>query len=527
MANTNVAQHTAYPAKIGEVKEVAEFKLANGLRVLIAENHSAPVATLLVVYRVGSRNEGVGYTGSTHFLEHMLFKGTEKHNAESGNGMDDLLTQIGAHWNATTWFDRTSYYEVVPNDFLELCIELEADRMRNLRLRQEDRDSEMSVVRNELERGENHPEEALEKELYAIAFREHPYHHPTIGWRSDVEGVPMDRLREFYDTFYWPENATVIALGDFTTESALSMIDHHFGAIPGAPHPIPTVYTTEPEQEGERRFEVNRAGDLPRVWAGYHVPEAAHEDTHALAAMRQLLGSSYERSTRLYKRLIDTSLAGEVFARHDDLRDPGLFIIGATLNPDVDMLEVEKALYEEIEKLAKEPVGEDELKRIKSSNLKGTILSKADPSSLAFMLGEAESKADWRWLMEYDDKFEAVTKEDIMRVAGKYFGKRNRTVGYFIPKEDSEEDGEEDGRALYRCRNKIIYGRKADAGFGHLQKRRRQRLRGQSQARSIAQWPYRFAYAKPGHRVGRGQYQYEGRPLFQSRLAKLPNRAGG
>src|SRR5580704_3567319 len=200
MVNTVDKKSKGSPTRISEVKEVAEYRLDNGLRVLIAENHSAPVATLLVVYRVGSRNEGVGYTGSTHFLEHMLFKGTGEHNAEKGNGMDDLLTQIGAHWNATTWFDRTSYYEVVPNDFLELCIALEADRMRNLRLRQVDRDSEMSVVRNELERGENHPEEALEKELYAIAFREHPYHHPTIGWRSDVEGVPMERLRQFYDT---------------------------------------------------------------------------------------------------------------------------------------------------------------------------------------------------------------------------------------------------------------------------------------------------------------------------------------
>jgi zinc protease len=442
MVNTVDKKRKGSPTKIGEVKEVSEYKLDNGLRVLIAENHSAPVATLLVIYRVGSRNEGVGYTGSTHFLEHMLFKGTDEHNAEKGNGMDDLLTQIGAYWNATTWFDRTSYYEVVPNDFLELCIELEADRMRNLRLRQEDRDSEMSVVRNELERGENHPEEALEKELYAIAFREHPYHHPTIGWRSDVEGVPMERLRQFYDTFYWPNNATVIALGDFKREDALDMINHHFGKIETAPQPIPEVYTTEPAQEGERRFEVSRIGDLPRVWAGYHVPEATHSDNYAIAAMRQLLGSTYERSSRLYKRLIDTSLANEVFARHDDLRDPGLFIVGATINPGVDLAQVEKALFEEIEKMAVEPATEEELKRIKSSNLKGTILAKADPSSLAFMLGEAESKADWRWLMEYDDKFEAVTKEDIMRVAGLYFLRRNRTVGHFLPKEGGEGESQ-------------------------------------------------------------------------------------
>ncbi|MBP6743814.1 insulinase family protein [bacterium] len=443
MVNTvKKAEGSPNPQKVSEVKGVSEFKLENGLRVLIAENHSAPVATLLVVYRVGSRNEAVGNTGSTHFLEHMLFKGTENHNAEKGNGIDDLLTQIGAYWNATTWFDRTSYYEVVPNDFLEMCVELEADRMRNLRLRQEDHDSEMSVVRNELERGENHPEEALEKELYAIAFREHPYHHPTIGWRSDVESVPMSRLRDFYNTFYWPNNATVIALGDFTTDHALELINKHFGSIPTAPHAIPEVYTTEPPQEGERRFEVTRAGDMPRVWIGFHVPEATHDDNYPLAAIRHLLGSSFERSSRLYKRLIDTSMAAEVFARHDDLKDPGLMIVGATVNPGIDPVKVELELLDELEKLAREPVSDVDLSRIKSSNLKGTILAKADPSSLAFMLGEAESKADWHWLMNYDDRFDAVTKEDIMRVAKTYFVRSNRTIGYFIPRDEIDEDGE-------------------------------------------------------------------------------------
>jgi zinc protease len=422
---------------VAEQDGVAEYRLKNGLKVLLVENHTAPVITLLVLYKVGSRNEGVGYTGATHFLEHMLFKGTKEHNPDDGNGIDDLLTQIGAYWNATTWFDRTSYYEVVPNEYMELCIKLEADRMRNLLLRQEDHDSEMSVVRNELERGENFPEDALEKELYAVAFREHPYHHPTIGWRSDVEGVPMERLREFYNTFYWPDNATVILVGDFEPEAALQMMEKHYGKLTAAPKPIPEVYTTEPPQEGERRLEISRVGDLPRIWLGYHVPEAIHEDTYALAALRHILGSAYERSSRLYKALIDKSLASDAFARHDDLRDPGLFIVGTTLNPDIDLKLVESVMFEMIDELAKIPVSEEELERAKSANRKGTILSKADPSSLAFMLGEAESKADWHWLIEYDDKFDAVTAEDVLRVVKKYFVRENRTVGIFIPKEDS------------------------------------------------------------------------------------------
>ncbi len=425
---------------IGVEQGVAEYELGNKLKVLLVENHTAPVITLLVLYKVGSRNEAVGHTGSTHFLEHMLFKGTKKHNSEKGNGIDDLLTQIGAYWNATTWFDRTSYFEVVPNEYLELCIELEADRMRNLLLRQEDHDSEMSVVRNELERGENYPEDALEKELYAVAFREHPYHHPTIGWRSDVEGVPMRRLREFYNTFYWPNNATVILVGDFEPESSLRLMHKYFGKLAMAPHPIPSVYTVEPPQEGERRLEINRGGDLPRVWLGFHVPQASHADTYPLAAMRQILGSTYERSSRLYKTLIDTSLASDVFARHDDLRDPGLFIVGATINPGVEISTVEQLIIKELGKLQTDLVTVQELDRAKNANRKGTILSKADPSSLAFMLGEAESKADWRWLMNYDKNFDQVSAEDIRRVARKYFERSNSTVGTFIPRQGTVQE---------------------------------------------------------------------------------------
>lgn len=416
-----------------KIRNVSEYRLENGLKVVLAENHSAPVVTFLVLYKVGSRNEGVGYTGATHFLEHMLFKGTKKHNADKGNGIDDLLTQIGAYWNATTWFDRTSYFEIVPKEFFELCTKLEADRMRNLMLRESDRDSEMSVVRNELERGENYPEEALEKELYAVAFREHPYHHPTIGWRSDVEGVPLERLRKFYDTYYWPNNATVVVLGNFEKEEALETIHKHFGKIKKSPEPIPEVYTVEPKQEGERRFEICRSGDLPRVWLGFHVPEADHKHNYVLAAIRHALGSTYERSSRLYKALIEPGLAVDAFCRHDELKDPGLFMVGASLNPGVDMKKVEDIIIHELDKLAKDSVTDAELERLKTANRKGTILSMADPSSLAFLLGEAESKADWKWLMNYDDHFENIDHDAIKEVASSYFIRTNRTVGYFKP----------------------------------------------------------------------------------------------
>jgi zinc protease len=186
---------------IAEADGIREYLMDNGMKVLLVENRVAPVATVLVVYKVGSRNEAVGYTGSTHLLEHMMFKGTPTFNKTKNTQIAATLQKIGADFNATTWYDRTNYYETVPSDKIELAIQLEADRMRNSFIADSDRQSEMTVVRNELERGQNEPTEVLDEAIYATAFREHPYHHPTIGWRADVEGVPTERLKTFYDTF--------------------------------------------------------------------------------------------------------------------------------------------------------------------------------------------------------------------------------------------------------------------------------------------------------------------------------------
>ena len=264
----------------GERDGVSRYVMqSNGMEVLLREDHAAPVASFLLLYRVGSRNEAVGYTGSTHMLEHMMFKGTPEMNREKGNQIAVVLERVGADFNATTWYDRTNYFETVASDQLELAMSIEADRMRNALIRDDDRRSEMTVVRNELERGENDPMSVMDNYSHATAFREHPYHHPTIGWRSDVEGVPTERLKEFYDTFYWPDNATAIVVGDFRAEEALELLDRHFGKIPRAPRPIPGVYTTEPEQQGERRFVVHRTGSDGIVALNFRTPEAAHPDT--------------------------------------------------------------------------------------------------------------------------------------------------------------------------------------------------------------------------------------------------------
>ncbi len=424
--------------RIGAAAGIVEYRLPNGLKILLKENHAAPVTSFMVVYKVGSRNEGVGYTGATHFLEHMMFKGTRKFNPSDGTGVMETFDRIGALLNATTWLDRTNYFECVGVEHLELCIQVEADRMRNLRLRQEDRDSEMTVVRNEFERGENDPREALDKEMWAVAFREHPYHHPTIGWRSDVEGVPMARMKEFYDTYYWPNNASAIVVGDFDPAATLNLIAKHFGKIPRSPRAIPQVYTVEPPQQGERRFRLKRAGDLPQLAVAYHNPAARHADTYGLSAIAMLLGNEQRRSSRLYKQLIETGLATEVSAHNGEFRDPSLFEVTATLAPSASFEQVESVIYAELERLAREPASDEELNRARSANRKGTVLANDDPMGFANAICQAEASADWRWLTTYDVRFDAISKDDIMRIASTYFHADNRTVGHFIPTNDED-----------------------------------------------------------------------------------------
>ena len=215
---------------------IDEYTLdANGLQVLLIPETSAPVITFMVTYHVGSRNEVTGTTGSTHLLEHLMFKGSVNYNRDKGNSVDQLLSRTGAQFNATTYLDRTNYYENLGSDQLAMVVGMEADRMRNLLLRESDRRPEMTVVRNEFERGENSPIQSLIKEIFAAAYVAHPYHHNTIGWRSDIEKVTIEKLREFYDTFYWPDNATVTLVGDFQSAEALGLIKQHYGVITRAP----------------------------------------------------------------------------------------------------------------------------------------------------------------------------------------------------------------------------------------------------------------------------------------------------
>ena len=332
--------------------DISEYRLdSNGLTVLLQPDHSAPAVSVLVTYHVGSRNESYGTTGATHLLEHMMFKGTTAHNKEAGTGFDQTLERTGAITNATTSQDRTNYFETVGSQDLPLAIEIEADRLRNLRLREEDRRPEMTVVRNEYERGENSPAEALEKEIWATAFLAHPYHHSTIGWRSDFEKVPIEKLRAFYDTFYWPNNTTVTISGDADPATALKLVKQYYGRIPRSPQPIPEVYTEEPPQTGPRRVTVKRPGELGIVTIAQKMPPATHADYPALSVLSEILSDG--RNSRFYQALTDKNLTIDVDATPAFNRDPSLFIISAQLATGAKHADVEKRLLDETRARAK------------------------------------------------------------------------------------------------------------------------------------------------------------------------------
>ncbi|HVN75649.1 MAG TPA: insulinase family protein [Thermoanaerobaculaceae bacterium] len=412
---------------------VEELRLTdNGLRVLLVPDPGVPVAAACVVYHVGSRNEAVGHTGATHLLEHLMFKGSRKFNPAEGRPIARVLERVGAHFNATTWFDRTNYFETLPPEELGLALELEADRMRAALLRPEDLATEMTVVRNEFERGENDPFDVLLKESFAVAFREHPYHHPTIGWRSDIEATSIDRLRAFYDTFYYPDNSSLVLVGSFDRETALGLVARHFGPLPRAPRPIPPVVTREPAQEGERRFVVRRSGEVGWVAVSWRAPEATHPSTHALAVLADALGGGV--TSRLYQRLVETGLCLDVQAVSWQLRDPGLFQVFATLNPTTGHAKVERVIRRELAAVVRKGLSKAELARAKAQVEAQTAYHRDSPTQVAAAVTEAISAADWRFYLDYPDRVRAVTGEDLVRVAGETFMDDSVSVGYFVPK---------------------------------------------------------------------------------------------
>jgi zinc protease len=420
----------ATPKKLASVEGITEYQLENGLHLLLYPDPSRPTVTVNMTVLVGSRHEGYGETGMAHLLEHMVFKGTPTHP-----NIPKALQEYGARWNGTTSEDRTNYFETVPagDENLEFAIRLEADRLVNSNVRREDLLSEMTVVRNEFERGENDPTSVLFKRIIAAAFEWHNYGKTTIGNRSDIERVPIEKLKAFYKKFYQPDNAVVIVAGQFDEAKALDLVQKYFGAIPRPDRQLDTTYTEEPPQDGERLVTLRRVGDVGAVGMAYHIPAGSHEDFAALQVLAGILDA--EPSGRLYKALIETKKATGVSATAQANHDPSLFTIDAEV-PDADKLsEVRDTIIDVIDKLINEGVSDEEVNRAKQQLLKARALAATDTSRLAISLSNWLAQGDWRLYFLHRDRLEKITADDVKRVAGEYLQRNNRTVGLFIPTE--------------------------------------------------------------------------------------------
>jgi len=425
---------------------IDEYKMgSNGLTVLLMEDHSAPATTFMVTYHVGSRNEAVGYTGSTHLLEHLMFKGSKKFNKKRGTAIWTMLQNVGAQINATTWMDRTNYFELLPSEHLETAVAIEADRKRHAFLRDEDRQPEMTVVRNEFERGENDPFDVLDKNIWATAYQAHPYHHSTIGWRSDIENVSTERLQEFYDTYYWPNNATVTIIGDFEKDEALGLVKKYFGRHKNSPHEIPVMYTTEPKQEGPRRLSVKRSGETGIVGIAHKSPSGLDKDIYSLQILSKILGGG--KSSRLYRKIVDKGLAIGLFMWDFPFQDNGLFIAYVFMTPGTDHAEVEKIVLEEYENIKEKGVSKDEIERAKAQINSEMAFSRDGSYSIASALNEAIAIGDWKFYTTYNKKIATITAEDIKAAANKYLQEDKSTTGYFIPESQGSSNEKTPGPA--------------------------------------------------------------------------------
>ena len=429
------AQATA--EAVASVEGITEYRLDNGLRVLLFPDQSKPQTTVNITYLVGSRHEAYGETGMAHLLEHLVFMGTPDHP-----DIKQELTERGARPNGTTWYDRTNYFETFPasEENLEWALDLEADRMVNSFISEEDLRSEMTVVRNEMESGENNPIRVLLERVMSTAYLWHNYGKSTIGARADVENVPIERLQGFYRKYYQPDNAILVVAGKFDEDHALRVIEEKFGAIPrpdrSGEMKIWPTYTAEPTQDGERMVTLRRNGDQQLVMMMWHVPSGAHEDYAALDVLTHVLGN--EPSGRLYEALVETKLASSAQALSFQLKEAGPFGVFASVRPQDDLDRAWQVMDETIEGLLENPPTDEEVNRAKTAKLKNIELAMNNTTGIALGLSEWASMGDWRLFFLHRDRLEAVEPADVERVARSYLKPSNRTVGLFHPTEEPD-----------------------------------------------------------------------------------------
>jgi zinc protease len=433
-------------ASVSFAQDVHEYQLDNGLKVLLKENHNAPVINLQVAYRVGSKYENSGETGISHLIEHMMFKTTK--NLPLGE-FDKRLKAVGADNNAYTWLDQTVYHETIAADKVDVALALEAERMVNLSCLPEDHQFEMTVVRNELEQRDDSPFTLLYEEFMSAAFKAHPYKSPTIGWKDDVESITTQDISDYYHHYYHPDNAFIAAVGDFDPDALFAKIKQYFGSIPSGHVVLPRL-SKEPQQIGERRFEIRRVGQMDFILTGWHIPASTDPDAYALEVLGNVLGSG--RTSRLYKALVDTGKCAQASAWSSAFGyvDPFLFMTMAAVSPGVDPAEVEPVFYEQIDSIIKDGVTKAELDRAKKQARVSFVYSKDAVEQEADALVSFELAGSWRKIDEYLPGIEAVTTEDVQRVAAKYLVQENRTCGFYraIRPEGAPAEGDEMGEGI-------------------------------------------------------------------------------
>lgn len=422
-------------------REIKEFTLKNGLKVILLEEHKAPVVTFQVWYKVGSRNEVIGRTGLSHLTEHMMFKGTKRH----GKGeFSRIVAKNGGNENAFTSKDYTAYFENFASDRIDLSLELESDRMTNLIVDPKEFQLERDVVKEERRQStDDDPYSLVVENMYAVAFLAYPYRSPIIGWMSDIDNLVRDDVYNHYKKYYIPNNATVVIVGDFESEKLIKKIKNYFEKIPNRNIP-PEVKIIEPEQRGERRVYIKKEAQLPYFFAGYHAPNYKNEDIYALTLLSNILSSG--KSSRFYKSLVyEKKLALSAGGEFDGLSiGPDLFYLYGTPRPGKNLDDLERSIYEEIERVKKEPVTDRELQKAKNQEEAAYILGQDSIFFQARQIGAVETiGAGYKFIEEYVDKIRKVTKEDIIRVTNKYLIEDERTVGILIPLKPEGKEGKE------------------------------------------------------------------------------------
>ncbi len=427
-AATASADAVAPLRKITSVEGITEYRLGNGLKVLLFPDASQDTITVSVTYLVGSRQEGYGEYGMAHLLEHMQFKGTPRH--------PDIKNEFqgrGARFNASTSFDRTNYYETLAasDGNLDWALELEADRMVHSNITKKDLDSEMTVVRNEFEAGENSLFSVLAERMASTAYLWHNYGHAIIGDRSDIENVPIERLQAFYRKYYQPDNAVLLVSGRFDQAAALGLIQRHFGNTPRPARKLIPTYTTEPTQDGERSVTLRRAGEVQLVGALYHLPPGSHAEFPAIdilvTALTKVPGG------RLHRALVETGKASSVYGGDQQLREAGYAYFGASLRKDMPLEAARAALIATLEGMAANPITEDEVERARTQLLNDIDMALTNPRELGIALSEFIAMGDWRLFFLYRDGLRQVKREDVQRIAMEYLKTSNRTLGMFLP----------------------------------------------------------------------------------------------